>query len=281
MREIPGTGAADVTSPYGYGGPAGRGEGESFYRAYGDWAAAEGIVTTFIRFHPLLENYRLAASFVMLERVADTASWRLSPDRDLRAGMHQMHRRGVRKAERLGVEVTIERSPGRRREFVSLYEQAMRRAGAAAYYIFPDGYWDALFALGETLVRLDARHEGRLLASQLHFASPPWLHYHLGAASDEGFATGASKLLFLRAAEWGREEGLAELHLGSGLGGREDSLWLSKQRFSPADKRPFFLGKLVHDRDRYTELTGGRTPTDGFFPAYRAGSPLGRTEALG
>ncbi|MBD0290275.1 MAG: hypothetical protein ICV74_03385, partial [Thermoleophilia bacterium] len=38
VREIPGTGAADVTSPYGYGGPAGRGEGESFYRAYGDWA---------------------------------------------------------------------------------------------------------------------------------------------------------------------------------------------------------------------------------------------------
>lgn len=282
VREIPGSSAVDVTTPYGYGGPAGPGDARAFYRAYEVWAEANGVVTTFVRFHPLLENHRLAPAHVALTRLADTGSWRLRRDDDLRARMHQMHRRGARKADRLGVEVTVERRPVDARSFVELYEDAMRRAGAAAYYLFPAAYWDALFGpLGDRLVRLDARLDGRLLASQLHLASPPWLHYHLGAATEEGFGTGASKLLFLRAAVWGREQGLEELHLGSGLGGREDSLWLFKQRFSPGDGREFFLGKLVHDRERYEALAGAEPAADGFFPAYRAPRAAGETERVG
>ena len=60
------------------------------------------------------------------------------------------------------------------------------------------------------------------------------------------------------------------LFRSSGLGGREDSLWEFKQRFSPAPGRPFWVGRLVHDDARYRELAGEAAGTDGFFPAYRA-----------
>ena len=280
VREVEGTGTLDVTTPYGYGGPVGPGDAQAFYDAYDAWAHDRGVVSTFVRFHPLFENHRRAPPPVRRDRVADTGSWRLERGRDLLGGMHAMHRRGVRKAQRLGVESEITTRPATIGDFVELYEAAMRRAGADPFYLFPPPYWDGLAALGDRLLRADARLDGTLVASQLHLVSPPWLHYHLGAATDDGLSTGASKLLFLRVAEWAGERGLAELHLGSGLGGREDSLWLFKQRFSPGDAREFWLGKLVHDPDRYAELSGSDAPADGFFPAYRAGRVAGAPDTV-
>ena len=265
-REISGSDRRDVTTPYGYGGPAGPGDGRAFSAAYAEWARERGVVTTFVRFHPLLENVGLAPEGTELERLADTATWPL--EGDLEAGMHSMHRRGARKAEKAGVEVAVTARPSDLGAFVELYDATMRRRDAEDFYFFPEPYWAALLGLGDRLVRMDATLDGELLASQLLLATPPWLHYHLGATSDAGFDLGASKLLFREAARYGQAEGYAELHLGSGLGGSEDSLWQFKQRLSPAPGRPYWIGKLVHDEAAYRELSGAGT--DGFFPAYRA-----------
>jgi serine/alanine adding enzyme len=271
VREIPGAaGLRDVTTPYGYGGPAGPGDGEAFYAAYDAWCRENGVVTTFIRFHPLLGNARLAPPSVRRDRLANTATWPLAPEADLLAGMHQMHRRGVRKALREGVEASFRQAPDRLHDFVVLYEDAMRRHDADSFYFFPGAYWDALAGpLRDRLLRADAYRDGELLATQLHLLAPPWLHYHLGAASDEGFRLGASKLLFHESARWARDEGLEEFHLGSGLGGSENSLWQFKQRFSPHPGREFLVGKIVHDAGAYRGL-GGDIAADGFFPSYRA-----------
>ncbi len=274
-REVPaGDGRLDVTTPYGYGGPVGPGDGASFYEAYHAWARGRGVVTTFVRFHPLLETHTLVPRGVRIERVADTATWPLPPDTDLLAGMHAMHRRGARKAEREGVEVEFEEAPANLDEFAALYDATMRRRDAEGFYFFPRAYWEALeTGLRERIVLATARHEGELVAALLLLATPPWLHYHLGATSERGFALGASKLLFLEAARRGQSQGYLELHLGSGLGGTEDSLWQFKQRFSAAPGREFWIGKLVHDEAAYRELagTGG---LDGYFPAYRAPTPV-------
>ena len=275
LREIPGgSGRTDVTTPYGYGGPVAAGDApvEAFWSLYDGWCAERRVVTTFLRFHPLFGNVSLVPSTLPLVRLADTATWPLDGGLDLAAGMHSMHRRGARKAGNDGVSVHIELGP-RLDAFVELYEAAMRRVDADPYYLFARPYWEALARLGGRLVRADVSLDGELLASQLHLApaegAPPWLHYHLGATTERGFELGASKLLFLRTAEWAQDLGCAELHLGSGLGGREDSLWQFKQRFSAHPGRPFWLGKAVHDGDAYRELAGTDS-VDGFFPAYRA-----------
>ena len=75
--------------------------------------------------------------------------------------------------------------------------------------------------------------QGRLLASVLGMGAPPWLHYHLGGAADAARGTGASHLALYSLACWGREQGFETLHLGGGVGGREDSLLEFKLRFAP------------------------------------------------
>jgi hypothetical protein len=270
VRELPGGGGReDVTTPYGYGGPvaASPEAGAAFWDAYRAWARDRGVVTTFVRFHPLYENHRYAPE-AGRERLADTATWPLMPGADLYAGMHAKHRSDCRKSEQAGLEVSVATAPPID-DFAALYEATMRERDAADFYLFPPGYWEALAALGDGLLRVDGRLDGELVASTLCLASPPWLHYHLAAMNDAGRSLGASKVTLLEAARWGQERGYEELHLGSGLGGAEDSLWKFKQRFSDHPGRELWIGKLVHDADAYREL-GGTDSTDGFFPAYRA-----------
>ena len=250
----------DAITPYGYGGPVGRDVG-AFWGAYDEWCRRNGVVTTFVRFHPLYGNARDAP--VHVEPLASTIAWRLGQD-DLEAGMHLNHRRGVRKARHAGVSVSSAEGVG---EFVPLYEETMRRANATPFYFFAPEYWDALGRAD--VARFDAHLGDESVASMLCLASRPWLHYHLGASSDEGRRIGANTLLFLEAATWAKERGYERFHLGGGVGGASDSLHEYKRRFDPGGLVEAAVGKAVHDEVAYGKLTGGAAGLGGFFPAYR------------
>ncbi len=274
VREIPAAaGAHDVTTPYGYGGPVAVGRDapvQGFWNLYEGWCAASDVVSTFIRFHPLFGNHRQAAGRIHLEPLAGTISWRLRPDVDLFASMHRHHQRVIRKAEAAGVSVTARSAPPALDDFAELYEHTMRRRRAEGFYFFPASYWRALSALGDRIVRFDAHLSDELVASCLCFVTAPWLHYHLGATLDRARSLGASNLLMYEAARWGQARGCEEFHLGGGVGGREDSLHTFKRRFYPPGHRDSWVGKAVHDRERYLALANSdELPFDGFFPAYR------------
>jgi serine/alanine adding enzyme len=262
---------ADVVTPYGYGGPAGTGQRPplaEFPAAYQAWCEQRGIVSSFAVFHPLLRNADSpAASGFRRTALSGTVAWRL--EGDLLAGMHRHHRRLIRRAQADGLEVAVEPRPGELAEFVTLYEQTMRRADASTFYLFPPAYWEAM-AADVPLVRVDARRDGETIASVLGMGEPPWLHYHLGGAAETGRGTGASHLALYGLACWGQEHGYDTLHLGGGVGGRADSLLQYKQRFAPDGRIGVAIGKAVHDMPAYLRLTGrDAVDWDAFFPAYR------------
>ena len=257
-------GPTDVISPYGYGGPVGPG----FWEPYAEWCRANGVVTTFVRFHPLYANHRQAGPDVRVEQLGPTVGWRLDEDDDLFERMHRHHRRVVRKAVMAGVEATATLAPESVQRFARLYEQTMERQGAEGFYYFPPAYWRALETeLRDHVVLFEAGEDAALLC--LH--APPWLHYHLGASGEAGRKLGASNLLFLEAARWAQELGYTRFHLGGGVGGRRDSLFEFKLRFDPGGELEMALGKATHDEQRYSELVAGPSAgLEGFFPAYRA-----------
>lgn len=262
----------DVVTPYGYGGPVGAGESPplaAFPAAYESWCERRGAVSSFAVFHPLLGNAASPASegFRRVE-LAGTVAWPLGRE-DLLAPMHKHHRRVVRRAQAEGYEVAVEPAPADLAEFAGVYEQTMRRARAAPFYFFPQSYWDALLA-GVKLVRVDVRDQRELLASVLGMGEPPWLHYHLGGATDVARGTGASHLALYSLACWGRDQGFDTLHLGGGVGGRDDSLLEFKLRFAPEGRTGVAIGKAVHDLPGYLRLTGdAAVDWDAFFPGYR------------
>ncbi len=266
LRAIPDTELRDVSAPYPSGGPVGP-AGAGFWSAYAEWARERSVVSTFIRFHPLLQNQTLAPPEAELVRLADAAVWRL--EGDLFAGMHRSHRNKARKAQKAGIEVTTERNPASLDGFLELHEATMRRQGASEFYAFGPDYWAKLRELGDGLVRLDATLDGELVASEVCAAGGTWLHYHMGVTSDRGRELGAANLLVYETAAWAQTNGFTELSLGSGVGGQEDSLWEFKQRFGSGLGRESWIGKLVNDPEAYARLAGA-AETGGFFPAYRA-----------
>jgi serine/alanine adding enzyme len=253
----------DVVTPYGYGGPVG-GDG-SFWPAYEEWARERGVVSTFVRFHPLYANQRGAP--IHVEPLAPTVAWRLDPERDLLAGLHFKHRNKVTKAEKAGATVRQHDGLG---EFVPLYEDTMRRLDADDFYFFEPAYWEHLGRL--PLARFDAEIGGETVASALCLATPPWLHYHLSGTTDAGRSTGASTLVLLEAARWAQAAGYERFHLGGGLGGTADSLHHFKARFDSEGLVDAAVGKAIHDEGEYRRLSGGEAGYDGFFPAYRRSS---------
>ncbi|HEY8842793.1 MAG TPA: GNAT family N-acetyltransferase [Gaiellaceae bacterium] len=256
-------GPIDVISPYGYGGPVGPG----FWEPYDDWCRANGIVSTFVRFHPLYANQRDAGPKVHVEPLGPTVAWRLDTDDDLFERMHRHHRRVVRKAVTAGVEATATLAPKSLERFASLYEQTMERQQAKGFYYFPSEYWRVLETeLRDHVVLFEAGEDAALLC--LH--APPWLHYHLGASSEAGRKLGASNLLFLEAAHWAQNLAYTSFHLGGGVGGKRDSLFEFKLRFDPGGELEMAVGKAIHDEEAYARLVGPEAGLDGFFPAYRA-----------
>jgi hypothetical protein len=260
---------ADVTTPYGYGGPLATGSEPPvgrFWQEYERWCEASGVVTTFLRFHPLFANHREVGARVRVERLAGTVAWRLD-EGGLFERMHRHHRRIVRRAQAAGVDASVSAAPDSIEGFVRLYEVTMDRKDAEGFYYFPPEYWDAVATgLRERLVLFEAGEDAALLC----LAAPPWLHYHLGATSENGRKRGASNFLFLEAARWAAAQGFTRFHLGGGVGGRADSLFEFKRRFDPEGQLEAAVGKVVHDEAAYRALSGGRSGVEGFFPAYRA-----------
>ena len=261
MRNDP----TDVITPYGYGGPVGA--TPAFWEAYEAWCRENGVVTTFIRFHPLYGNQREAGPGVRVDRTGGTVAWRLDEHDDLFEAMHRHHRRVVRKAVTAGVEASAHVGPESLERFVRLYERTMERQDAAGFYFFPPEYWRALeTGLRGHVVLFEAGDDAALLC----LAAPPWLHYHLGASSEAGRKLGASNLLFLEAARWAQDLGYTRFHLGGGVGGAHDSLFEFKLRFDPGGELEMAVGKAIHDQAAYERLAGAGAGLDGFFPAYRA-----------
>jgi serine/alanine adding enzyme len=272
-RTLPGGRGQDVTTPYGYGGPVATGANpptRRFWQLYQAWCEANGVVTSFISFHPLFANQRQVAPSLRVEPRAGTIGWRLDRS-DLFAAMDGSHRTACRKAERAGVSVTVVEAPDDLSAFSSLYDLTMRRVEADEFYLFGSRYWETLVTrLRQRIVVFDAVESGEVIASALCLGTPPWLHYHLGATGERARPLGASNLLLYEAARWARDRGYERFPLGGGTGGANDSLLSFKRRFDPGGLLESAVGKAVHDAAAYRELTGrDAARLDGFFPAYR------------
>lgn len=274
IRRVPGTPFRDATSAYGYGGPweLGSPHMRNFAISFSEWASQHRLITTFLRYHPQVDNGARAVGALPVQSVGTTVEWNLEGSKDLLAGLSKSHRRSIRLARQAGVEVQLTRSAERLNHFRTLYNASMNRLSATGYYVFNDVYWERLHDLAEPLglLQVDAILDDTSIASVLALTQAPRLHFHLSGTTDEARRVGAAHLTRLAAAEWAQASGFSRAHFGGGFGGADSSLLSWKQRFDPASAPlRFEISKIVHDWDAYTELCG-TTSTEGYFPPWRS-----------
>lgn len=267
-------------SLYGYGGPLATTDDAGFLRhAHGALEARQrecGVVSEFVRFHPLLDNVRWSLPAWAPVRERETVVIDLEcPGPDRERGYSATHRNLVRRAAREGVRVEPTSGEGDARAFAALYADTMRRVGARPSYFFGHAYFDGLrTALGPHAHLFLARLDGRIVAGAVVLSFGRVLHYHLAGSDPETQRIGTTRLLVHEIARWGAARGCRWFHLGGGrTSAPDDALLRFKANFS-AVRRAFYIGRGVYDRARHEALRAQWLATNpgaaaaGYFQVY-------------
>lgn len=278
LRPVDG-GGLDATSPYGYPGPIVAGTDDPAFAGRALAACwrllrVEGVVSVFVRLHPLLSPVPAGESGTLVWH-GETVSIDLAlPPREAWAQMRLNHRRDIGRARRLGFSARMDTGFEFLQDFERLYRATMERLAAGPAYLFGDDYFTGLRdALGESLHLCIVEGHGRVAAAGLFVETDGIVEYHLGAWDVAFRDVQPMKLMLDFVRSWGQERRDRVFHLGGGVGGSTDSLFLFKAGFSPA-RHAFGTLRVVIDRDRYRELArarGAGDPDDatGYFPMYR------------
>jgi hypothetical protein len=273
----------DITSAYGYPGPLLRSDDAEFprdaIRAFGAAMRDRGVVSGFLRLHPLLsplhENTFQSGSFVprgktvSIDLTLDAAEiWRQTrPD----------HRRNINKTKRTGFTVAMDQDLHRLDEFLEVYAETMDRLDAADYYYFRRDYYVELAeALGGALWSSSVLDpDGRVVASGFFTEVSGIVQFHLSGTRTDSLKAHPSKLMIDFVRTWAKERGNEVMHLGGGYGGKEDALYAFKAGFSHrshdfATWHLVFMEDAYHDLMRIVDRRGIGITNESFFPAYRA-----------
>jgi hypothetical protein len=261
VRDIPGTSQRDAVSPYGYPGLVGRaGRVHSPLDPASIDFSGTGLVSVFLR-HTLGPSLLADATERNVVQIADPA---LPPK------SRASDRRQVRRNLEAGYELELipgpETTSEQRASFNKVYEQTMRRTGAADHYFFGPAYFDRLLEADRTWLALATAPDGEVTAASIAVVSDGFLHYYLSGSADSHLRDAPMKNVVTRLVEHSAELGLP-LNLGGGIS-PGDALEEFKRGF--ANRRCTWLtSELVCEEETYARLTAARDAA-GFFPAYRA-----------
>jgi len=275
VRDIDGTEFRDAISPYGYPGLVGsRGESRRSLPAVSPAGlpptpplnpakidfSETGLVSIFLR-HTLEPSPLAGATERNVVQIADPTL----PPKSRPSDRRQV-RRNLEAGYRLELVPGAETSVDQRAGFLSVYEQTMRRAGAADHYFFGAAYFDRILEAERTWLALAYDPDGELAAASIAAVSDGYLHYYLSGSADSHLREAPMKNVVTRLVEHATELGLP-LNLGGGIR-LGDALEEFKRGFANR-RQPWLTSELICDPEKYTQLSAGRD-ADGFFPAYRA-----------
>lgn len=276
----------DATSVYGYAGPLAShavmpaSVVRNFQKALKETLAGLRVVAVFSRLHPLMPQCGMLSGLGDCRREGETVSIDLTlPPEEQRAQYRSSLRTHINKLRRGGL---VSRRDGEKRhlpEFTEIYHQTMRRVKARSSYFFEPEYFTRLAkGLGPALELFVVTLDGVVIAGGLFTICDGIVQYHLGGTRDAFLRVGPMSLLFDTVRLWAIDEGARVVHLGGGVGAKEDSLLHFKAGFS--DRRhtfptwrwvvePGVYRELCEENARRNLEEGVQRVSGDYFPQYR------------
>lgn len=263
----------DFATPYGYGGWLIEGEEcEELFAAYKSWLIENGIISEFVRFHPMVKNHDACREFYEVIQLGEVVHMELESPESIWSNITSKNRNVIRKAIKNEVKIYNGRFPEIYRTFREIYNGTMDKDDAEAYYYFkPEFYESVLNDLPENAQVFWAEKDEKVIAVSIVLAANGYMNYHLSGSLKEYSSLAATNLLLYKAGLWGCANGCKTLYLGGGVGSGEDSLFKFKRAFYKGNLNHFYIGRRIYDREKYDELVAMRGKIEsGFFPLYRA-----------
>ena len=279
--EIPLNSYYDIATPYGYGGFLLEGEItksslELLDKEYSAKCVEDGIVSEFVRFHPVLENDEKLEGIYDISKLGKTITMRLDSSEQIWGNLISKNRNVIRKAKKASVEIYWGRSTGLIEKFIELYKATMEKDNAKDYYYFKKDFYNSVLKdLRYNSMIFYAVYEEKIISMSMILFSNNQIHYHLSASEQNYQHLASTNLLLFEAACWGVENGYKTFHLGGGLGSQEDSLYKFKKAFNRNSETRFSIGKKVFSEKVYNNLiqlskkNNNQENNADFFPEYR------------
>jgi len=283
----------DATSVYGYTGPVASQKTtpeavvRNFHTALREALVEQRVITVFSRLHPLLSQRDLLSGLGECRTIGPTVAidLTLSPEQQ-RAQYRRSNKAVVNRQRREGrVTCVHDLQKGYLSDFANIYEETMRRVGAAEAYYFGENHFSELAReLGPVLQLFIALIDGRPAAAALVTVCDGIVQYYLGGTRSEFLKFSPMSLVFDTVRLWANEIGARAFHLGGGVGAKQDSVFHYKAGFSHCRLEfatwrwvvePEIYQELCDRWSRKNQLQALEPDTADYFPAYRCPTTAG------
>lgn len=248
----------DIQGAYGYNGLIASTDDAGFFAefwtAFDGWCQENDIIAEFMRFHPLMKNYKLGEGHFKLIHDRNTVYLDLyQTEEEIFQGFEKSTRKHVLKAEK-----TIEIRPAERTEenveiFNRIYRENMEHVHSIPYLFFSLDHFRNMFQMDEIEFFI-AYQDDKPIACYSGLVSPVYYGNYLRASLTEYNKTGVNTLMYWSMIKSAKAHGCHYVHFGGGSSSDpENSLLKYKMNFSRTLSE-FWIGKKVHNQEIYGQV---------------------------
>ena len=248
----------DIQGAYGYNGLITNNTEEVFLRnvwtSFDEWCQGNNIVAEFMRFHPLIKNYKWTFDHFCMFCDRHTVYLDLTQPEDIIfAAFDKGTRQHIRKASK-----TIEIRPAERTEknveiFHQIYRENMEHVNSIPYLFFNKDHFRRMFQQND--IEFFIAWQGEVpIACYSGLVSEEYYGNYLRASLTEYNRTGVNTLMYWSMIQSAKAHGCHYVHFGGGTSGDPDnSLLHYKMNFSKT-LSDFYIGKRIHNQSIYEEV---------------------------
>jgi len=180
------------------------------------------------------------------------------------------HRQEIKALRKLNYIVVKSTEPKVVKDFYDVYERTMLRRGAKINYFFSTKYFDSVLKIHSSIPDLRAvYHEDKMIAGAIFITQGDHMYYMFSGSILGVSKYPAMKLILDQVIRENLNNGKKLLHLGGGLGGKQDSLYQFKFGFGKV-VLPFYTTQWILMPDVYNRLSAHVLTETSFFPKYRS-----------
>jgi lipid II:glycine glycyltransferase (peptidoglycan interpeptide bridge formation enzyme) len=180
------------------------------------------------------------------------------------------HRQEIKALRKLNYTVVKSAEPKIVEDFHEVYEQTMLRRGAKINYFFSAKYFDSVLKINSSIPDLRAvYHEAKMVAGAIFITQGDHMYYMFSGSILGISHYPAMKLILDQVIRENLNNGKKLLHLGGGLGGKQDSLYQFKYGFGKV-VLPFYTTQWILMPEVYNRLSTHVLTETSFFPKYRS-----------
>lgn len=252
----------------------------AFDQPFGEWCHEQGVITEFVRLHPMLGNHLACTATYEVNHVKNHVTIDLQRSEDeILASMSRSCRRNIRRAQSQDY-VFRHGDASLADHFAELYNAEMDRLAADEAYRFRNEYFGRMADLPSHLGSMEFLQDqlGQTINTMIVLHGTDYAYYHLSAKNRaHPVEVSGSELLIFDVACRMKRSGRKFFHLG-GAGISQTGLLEFKRRFSPNVAAAFHARKIRSPKIYeawYRKATDSGDPRidSGFFPFYRAPVP--------